>query len=158
MEGQDNVDNPDAAEIKPDADGKHPETVPWNKYVGIKESLGGKLEKAQEQVKDLEEKLRNAPNAEEFGKIKGELDTTKAKLTEVETELGKSKEKTVSELRETLKGKGVPAEKVDKMSEIELRAANDVLGDRKPAPDLGSGGGSGELKGSHQELAKRAYS
>jgi len=32
-----------------------------------------------------------------------------------------------------------------------------VLGDKRPSPDLGSGGGSGELKGSPMELARQAY-
>lgn len=158
MEGQDNEGkNPDAEEIKPDADGKHPETVPWNRYVGIKESLGKKLTTSEEKVKDLEEKLQNAPNAEEHEKLKKELEETKSKLTTTADELNKSKEKSVSELREALKSKGVPAEKVDKMSEAELRAVNDVIGSKKPAPDLGSGGGSGKLEGSPRELARRAY-
>ena len=158
MEGKEGVDvAPDAEEIKPDAEGKHPETVPWNRYVGIKESFGKKLSVSEDKVKSLEEQLKNAPNAEEFTRIKSELDSTKTKLQTIEGELTKQKEKSVSELRATLKGKGISDEKVAKMSETEMQMVLEVLGDTKPLPDMGSGGGSGELRGSPQELAVRAY-
>lgn len=157
-EGEENVDtNPDAEEIKPDEQGKHPETVPWSKYVGIKESLGSKLDAEREKVKSLEEQLANAPNAEEFGKIKEELDTAKNQLQEKTTELTSYQQKTVTELKAELKKRGVSDEKVEKMSETEMRTVLGVLGDKKPSPDMGGGGGSGELKGSPSDLARQAY-
>lgn len=159
MEGKKEVDvEPIEGEVLPDKDGKHPETVPWEKYVGIKESLGKKLSLAKEQAKSLEEQLKNAPNVEEVKRIQSELEATKAKLTEVSTELSKTKEMSVSMLRESLIKRGVPADKASKMSETEMRTVLDVIGDTKPLPDLSTGGGSGELKGSPRELAVRAYS
>jgi len=148
----------DAEDIKPDASGKYPD-VPYSKYVGVKESLGKKLDAEKGKVANLEEQLKNAPNAEEHSRIKAELDATKAKLTEKETELTKIKEATASELRQTLLKRGVlPEERIKAMSEAEMKVALEVLGDKKPAPDMGSGGGSGELKGSPIELAAQAYS
>lgn len=159
VEGKESVvASPDAEEIVPDATGKHPEVVPWNKYVGIKESLGKKLDTERTKATSLEEQLKKAPNAEEYTKIKAELDTTKAKLTEKEGELTKVKEATVSEMRTSLITKGIPEEKVKVMSEAEMKGALSVIGDRKPLPDLGSGGGSGKLEGSPMELARQAYS
>ena len=147
----------DMEEIKPDEKGGHPETVPWSKYVGIKESLGGKVKAAEEKVKSLEEQLGKAPNAEEHDRIKQELEDTKGKLTETSSELTKVKEQTASEMRDALTKRGVSKEKIDKMSEQDMRVALDVLGDKKPSPDFGGGGGSGELKGSPRELARQAY-
>ena len=144
-------------EVKPDASGKYPETIPWSKYVGIKESLGKKLTSSEEKVKNLEEQLKKAPNADEFNQIKGELESTKTKLTEKEGELTKTKEATVTELRKNLIAKGLTEERVKTMSEAELKVALEVLGDKKPLPDLGGGGGSGVLQGSPMELAKQAY-
>jgi hypothetical protein len=150
--------NLDAEEVKPDAQGKYPETVPWGKYVGIKESLGNKLTAEREKVKGLEEQLKKAPNAEEFNRVKGELDTVKGQLTQTTTELTNLKEKSVLELKAELKKRNISDEEVAKMSEAEMRTVIRVLGDIKPAPDLGSGGGSGELRGSPLELATQAYS
>jgi len=158
VEGKESVvASPDAEEIVPDAAGKHPEVVPWNKYVGIKESLGKKLDSERTKAISLEEQLKKAPNAEEFTRITAELASTKTKLTEKEGELTKVKEATVSEMRTSLITKGVPEEKVKAMSEAEMKGALSVIGDRRPHPDLGSGGGSGKLEGSPRELARQAY-
>ena len=143
--------------LEKDEKGQYPKVVPWSKYVGIKESLGGKLQAAEDKVKSLEEQLKNAPNAEEFNRIKTELDETKGKLQTASDELKGIKEKSVSELKVALSGKGLSAERIEKMSEAEMRTVLEVLGDKKPAPDLGSGGGSGELKGSPMDLARRGY-
>ena len=158
-EGKQDVEAADAEEVKPDpATGKLPEMIPSKQYIATKESLGRKLDAEKERAKSLEEQLKNAPNVEEFNRIKEELESTKTKLTEKEGELTKVKEATVSEMRGNLKKRGVSEEKVNKMTEAELRVALDVLGDAKPAPDLGGGGGTGELKGSPMELAAQAYS
>ena len=47
-------------DIKPDKDGKYPEVVPWNQYVGIKESLGKKLDSERARATSLEEQLKKA--------------------------------------------------------------------------------------------------
>jgi len=152
-EGKDDVE-----EIQPDKDGKYPETVPWSKYVGIKESLGGKLTTERGKVTNLEEQLKNAPNPEEFNKIKEELEKEKTKNQESSEELNKIKEKSASELRDSLKAKGVPEEEIKAMSETEMRVALKYIGDRKPLPDLGGGGGGGNLQGrSPMDLARTAY-
>jgi hypothetical protein len=160
MSGEDSKDvgKPEAEDVKPGADGKYPDTVPWGQYVGIKESLGKKLTASEDKVKGLEEQLKKAPNAEEFNRIKGELESTKTELTSKLKELTDIKEKSVLELKAELKKRNISDEEVAKMSEAEMRTVIRVLGDIKPAPDLGSGGGSGELKGSPLELATQAYS
>jgi len=155
----DGGDNPDAEEIKPGADGKHPETVPWNKYVGIKESLGGKLKTEGDKAKSLEEQLKNAPNKEEHDKTVKELDEAKSELQKVKDELNQGKEKTANELREALKeSKAFTEEELGKMSEAELRAAVKAAGGKpKSLPDLGGGGGGGVPTGSPMKLARDAY-
>jgi hypothetical protein len=150
-------------EIRPDKDGKYPETVPWSKYVGIKESLGKKLDSERAKATSLEEQLKKAVNPEELSKVKAELDSTKAKLTEKETELNTNKENSLTEKRNILVKNGVPEEKAKTMSEKEIDGAMVILQLNKgvkPAPDLGGGGGShGSLEGlSPMELALRAYS
>jgi len=152
---------PDAegkVQIPADKDGKYPEVVPWHQYVGIKESLGGKLDAEKAKVSSLEEKLKNVVDPEELKKVKEELDTTKTKLTETETELSTTKEKTLTEKRDTLTKRGIPEDKVKDMSEKELDAAFVVLQHSKPSPDLGGGGGSGaSLEGKPMDLARQAY-
>jgi len=135
-EGKDDVE-----EIQPDKEGKYPETVSWKQYVGIKESLGNKLSKANEKVTSLEEQLKKAPNTDEFNRISEELKTTKDKLQTTSTELETIKNKSVSEKRETLTKRGIPEDKVKSMSEIELNAAMVVLENIKPGADMGGGGG-----------------
>lgn len=153
-EGKEN----DVEEIQPDKDGKYPETVPWQKYVGIKESLGKKLDAERDKVKSLEESIKNATSEEEVKKLRDELETTKGKLQEKETELTNLQTKTLSEKREVLTKRGLPEDKVNTMSDKELDAAIMALGHSKPASDLsGGGGGSGELTGSPMDLAQRAY-
>jgi hypothetical protein len=163
-EGKDNEEitpiEPDgegSVKLEKDSEGKYPKVVPWSKYVGIKESLGGKLQAAEEKVKSLEEQLKNAPNAEEFGRIKQELGDAKSQLETKTTELTSLQEKTATELKAELKKRGVSDEDVAEMSEAEMRRTIKVLGSKKPSPDLGGGGGSGELKGSPMELARQGY-
>lgn len=149
---------PDAeGKIKPDKDGKYPEVVPWSKYVGIKESLGKKLDTAKEQVTSLEEKLKTATNPEEFKKVSDELEETKKKLTDSDEELKNTKEKTLTEKRSILVKRNIPEEKVKDMSVEELNAALVVLEHSKPGADMGSGSGAGALEGSPMELARKAY-
>lgn len=156
IEGQTHVED---TEIKPDAAGKYPDTVPWNKYVSTKETISRKLDAERIKVTGLEEKLKNAVNPEEFTKNKKELDDTKANLQKVSDELKGIKEKSASEKREILTKRGVPEDKVKGMSEDALNAAVIVLAHAsKPGPDLGGGGGGApQLKGSPIELARQAY-
>lgn len=147
----------DVEEIQPDKDGKYPETVSWSKYVGIKESLGKKLDTAKEQVTSLEERLKTAVSTDEHGKIKQELEETKTKLQQTSDELNTTKEQTLTEKRATLTKRGIPEDKVKDMSVKELDAALVVLEHSKPSPDLGGGGGASPLVGSPMELAQRAY-
>jgi len=154
----------DVEEIQPDKDGKYPETVPWSKYVGIKESLGKKVdaekhntETERQKVTSLEEKLKGATSAEEFTKTKTELDETKGKLQTTEEELTNIKNQSLTEKRGTLTKRGIPEEKVKDMSGKELDAAIMALGHSKPGADLGGGGGSGDLRGSPMDLAVKAY-
>lgn len=149
----------DGVEDLTDGKGGHPESVPWEKYVGAKETIGSKLKASEEKVTSLEEKLKNAPNAEEHTKIKEELETTKTKLQDKEGEITKAKEVSVSEMRETLKKSGVPEDKLEGASEAELKRLIDVLGSKpKSLPDMGGGGGGGGVPtGSPMQLARSAY-
>ncbi len=127
---------------------KHPETVPWSQYVGIKESLGGKLDAEKTKVTSLEEKLNSAASTEELERVRGELKESKDKLQITEEELKTNKEMSLAEKRSTLTNRGIPEEKVKDMSNEALTAAIVVLEHSKPSPDLGGGGGSGSLEGS----------
>lgn len=136
---------PDAeGKLPADKEGKYPEVVPWSKYVGIKESLGNKLETERQKVTSLEEKLKSAVSTEEHTKIKEELDSTKTKLQETSDVLKTTQEKTLTEKRDILVKRGVPEEKVKELSEKELDSVGVVLETLKPKADLGGGGG-GEL-------------
>ena len=148
----------DVDEIQPDADGKYPDSVPWDKYVGVKESLGKKLDSERERAKSLEEQLTKAISPEDHQKLQTQLDEANTSLQKVTEELEGVKGKSISEKRDFLIKKGISEEEVKEMSEEALGAAVKVLEGYKPKPDLGDGGGSGELKGSPMELAKTAYS
>jgi len=149
----------DVVEIQPDKEtGKYPEHVSWNQYVGIKESLGKKLDTERAKVTSLEEKAKIAVNPEELERVKTELAESKAAHEKTTTELNEFKESTLTEKRNALTKRGVPEEKVKEMSGKELDAAFVVLEYSKPGPDMGGGGGSGAaLTGSPQELARQAY-
>ena len=141
------------------AEGKsHPDSVPWNEYVGIKESLGKKLDAATQKVQSLEEQIKGAISPDEFSKTKGELEKVKADHQKVSDELKSIKDKSVSEKRDYLRSKGVSEEDLKVMSEEALGATAKVLEHYKPKPDMGGGGGSIGLKGSPLELAREAYS
>jgi len=155
MEDQDVVGTED---IKPDAQGKFPETVPWDKYVGIKESLGKKLDSANEKVKGLEEQLSKAVKQEDFDKIKGELDDVKTKYQTTQDELKGVKDKSVEDKRAYLKSKGMAEEDYAEAGEEVLNAMIKVLDGYKPKPAFGTGGGTGAPQGSPMELARQAYS
>lgn len=133
----------DVGEPKADADGKYPETVSWKQYVGIKESLGGKLDKATQKVTSLEEQIAKAPNLEEHSKLKTELEEAKTKLTTTETELTTSKEASLAEKRTALISKGIPEDKAKEFSGKEIDAMLGVLGEKTvPKPDMGGGQGT----------------
>ena len=135
------VGTPNAEEVKPDAEGKFPETVPWNRYVGIKESLGRKIEAEKTKVQGLEEQLKTTVTAEEHKKVSEELTGTKKMLDDKTTELTTKVEATLSEKRATLVKRGVSEETAKGWSEKEIDAALTVE-PPKPKPDLGGGGGS----------------
>jgi len=142
-----------------DKDGKHPDTITWGQYVGVKESLGKKLDTEKAKVTSLEEQLKAAVKPEDHKKIVDELTQVKADHQKTADELKAIKESSASEKRNILKQKGVPEDEIKKMSEVELNAAVTAVGFVKPKLDLGAGGGgSGEMKGSPMELARQAYS
>lgn len=145
-------------DVKPDKDGKYPETVPWNRYVGIKESLGKKLDSEKAKVQSLEEQAKKAVAPDEHTRIKTELDNTKTKLQETSDELKTVKDKTLTEKRDILIKKGVAEDKVKEMSVKECDTVLGVLGVFKPKADLGSGSGDTKLTGSPMSLARDAYS
>lgn len=160
VEDENVVDDKDLLNEK----GEHPESVPWSRYVGIKEMLGNREEKfskaetgLKEQITGLEEKLKTTTSPEELTKVKEELETTKTKLTETSEELNTTKEKTLTEKRGILTKRGIPEDTIKDMSVKELDAALVAAEHIKPGADLGGGGGSGALVGSPQELAQRAY-
>ena len=147
---------PVVEEIQPNADGKYPETIPYSKYVGIKEAWG----KSKEKVANLEEKLHKAVNAEEVDKIKQELVDTKADRDKIKSELDGTKLKSATEKRELLVKRGLSEEKVKDLSDEALTQLVDAIGDIvvKPKPDMSGGGGGGSpLTGSPSQLARQAY-
>ena len=138
---------------------KHPETVPWNQYVGIKQSLGKKLDTATQKVGTLEEQLKGTIGKEEHDKIKTELETAKASQKTADDALAASKSASLTEKRDVLTKKGVPEDKVKDMSVEQLDGLLGVIANLKPGADMGGGGGGGggEIKGSPMELARQAY-
>ena len=159
-EGNDDVGKiaPDAeGKIPADKEGKFPEVVPWSQYVGIKESLGKKVEAEKLKVTSLEEASKLAISAGDHQYVLSLLAAVAAEHQGTADELKGIKDKSVSEMRETLKGKGVPEAELATLSEKELGVLVTAIGGFKPKADLGGGGGSGELKGSPMELARLAY-
>ena len=128
-------------QIQPDEHGKYPESVPWNQYVGIKESLGKKLDTERQKVTSLEEKLKGATSTEEVEKLKQQLTELEKKAEAATQELTTFKEQSLSERRAVLIKRGIPEEKTKEMSGKELDAAFAVLEHIKPNPDMGGGGG-----------------
>lgn len=161
-EGKDDVEKiqPDAeGKIKPDKEGKYPEVVPYHKYIGIKEKFTRVEGELKGQVTSLEERLKTAISADEFDKVKKELEEAKGKLQTTEDELKTTKESTLAEKRATIIKSGIPEEKVKDMSIQELNAALVVLEHHKPGADMGGGGGGAAVpQGSPMELARQGYS
>ena len=124
-------------------DGKHPETVSWTQYVGIKEKLGKEKTALETKVSTLEEQAKTTVSAEAHEKVTTELAGTKTLLTEKTTELTAKVEATISEKRAALIKKGVSEETAKGWSEKEIDAALTVE-IPKPKPDLGGGGSGGE--------------
>ena len=141
-----------------DAGDKHPETVAWNQYVGIKESLGKKLGTATQKVGALEEQLKGAISKEEHERVKVELETAKTAQATADAALAASKSASLTEKRDVLVKKGVPEDKVKDMSVEQLDSLLGVIASYKPKADLGGGGGgTGIPVGSPMELARQAY-
>lgn len=137
-EGQQKVETPPEPVV--DDKGKHPETVSWTQYVGIKEKLGKQVETVTQKVTDLEERLKTTVTTEEHKKVSEELTGTKKMLEEKTTELNTKVEATISEKRAALVKRGVSEEKAKELSEKEIDAVLTVE-IPKPKPDLGGGGG-----------------
>ena len=153
--GEENKVVDDAELIK---EGKHPDSVSWGQYVGVKESLGKKLDTATQKVGTLEEQLKVTITKEEHDKVKGELELAKTATQKATDDLNTSKTATLTEKRATLITKGIPEEKVKDMSVEQLDGILGVIETFKPKADLSSGGGGGaSLKGSPLELARQAY-
>ena len=141
VEGQQKVETPVVEPVE--KDGKHPESVSWTQYVGIKEKLGKQVEAGTKKVTDLEERLKTTVTAEEHKKVSEELTGTKKMLEDKTTELSTKVEATLSEKRAALVKRGVSEETAKGWSEKEIDAALTVE-IPKPKPDLGGGGGGGE--------------
>ena len=152
--GEDKLDE----EIKPDKEGKFPETVSWSQYVKTKETIGNKLDKATEKIAGLEEQLKRAVNPEEFTKTKEELDRIKSDHQQVVNELKTIKDKSVGEKKEFLKSRGIPEEELADATEKDLDILAKAMGNIKPKADLGGGGGSGELPKDPMALFRMAKS
>ena len=136
----------------------HPDTVPWTQYVGLKETARKAEESLKNEVETLKGQLKTAVTPEQHEKLQGELTEAQKKLTEASDELKTVKDKSLSEKRDILTKKGMSKEEVEKMSEEAVNGAVVAIQSVKPAPDLGTGGGSGsELKGSPLALATKGY-
>ena len=149
-EGQPKVDEP-----KADAEGKHPESVSWTQYVGVKEKLGKQVEVGNKQVTDLKEQLKNTVTAEEHKKVSEELTGTKKMLEDKTIELNTKVEATISEKRAALVKRGVSEEKAKGLSEKEIDAVLTVE-ISKPKADMGGGGG-GEAPPKGIDKVKRGF-
>ncbi len=139
--------------VQADKDGKFPETVPWQKYVGIKEAWG----KTKEKVATLEGQLKQAVNPEEHVKLKKELDELKQTHLKTSEELAGIKTKSVSEKKEFLKSKGVKEEELTGATEKELDILTKVLGNIKPKPDMSGGGGGSDVAKSTRDRIRGGF-
>ncbi len=148
-------DKPDE-EIKPDKEGKFPESVSWEQHVRAKETISNKLNKATQKIASLEEQLGKTTSAEEFSKVQQELEETKTQLQQTSDELKSNKDKSLTEKRDYLVAKGIPKEQATEMSEEALIATAKALESYKPKPDLGGGGGGGSLPNDPMELFRMA--
>lgn len=132
---------------------KHPETVPWDKYVGIKEKFTRVEGELNAKITGLEEQIKKAVSTEEHDRIKTELEDTKIKLQTASDELKTTKEATLSEKRATLVSKGgISEDDAKAMSEGEINGAIKVLASYKPKPDLGGGGGGESPTGAKSKI------
>lgn len=154
----------DPEEVQVGADGKHPETVSWTQYVGLKEKLGKKERVWSEteagykqKVSSLEEQIKTAPSKEAHEALVNELKSLKDSHKVVSDELNTYKNQKLSEKRETLKSKGgFTDEEIAKMSEAEMNVALRVLDKTKPKSDPGGGGGAPVSK-SPREAIKSGF-
>jgi hypothetical protein len=131
----------------------HPETVPWDQYVGAKKTISTKVDK-------LVEQLKNTVSKEEHDKVQAALTAAQGELTKAQADLKVFQESSMTEKKKILEDKGVPKEKLDGLTEAELTKINGILADvklKKPGADLGNGGGGVVLSGSPRELAVQAY-
>ena len=125
---------------------KHPETVSWDKYVGTKQSLGNKLDKATEKVTALEEQLKDTISADEHAKVKQELEEANESLKTTKGELETKNNQTMTEKLDALVKKGFDKEKAANLSEKEIDLVSEALDGKPviPKPDLGGGSGGSD--------------
>ena len=139
--------------VQPDKEGKLPEVISWQKYVGIKEAWG----KTKEKVATLEEQLKQAVNPEEHGKLKKELDELKQTHQKTSEELTGLKNKSVLEKKEFLKSRGIKDEILADATEKELDILAKAVGDIKPKPDMSGGGGGSDVPKSTRERIRAGF-
>ena len=109
-------------------------------------------------VTDLETKLGTSITPESHKTVQDELAKIKDEHKKVSEELTGLKTKTLEENKTVLKSKGFSDDDLKDLSGTELTKLAKVAGKiRLPAADMGSGGGSGQLKGSPLELAQQSY-
>ena len=122
---------------------KPPESVPWTKYVGIKEKFTRVEGELKTKISGLEEQAKNVVSTEDHKKVTEELAEAKKKLTDAEAVVKEAAEKTSAEKKETLVKRGVPEDKVKDLSDKELDNLDLVLSAvGKPKPDTGGGASS----------------
>jgi len=144
-------------EIKEGDSKKHPDSVPYHEYIGIKEKFNKTEDKYKEQVQSLEEKLKGSPSADELKRVTDELEALKSTHQTTLEELNKRVDASLAEKRTALK-KILPDAKVETMSEQAITDVLQALGSYKaPLPDMGAGGGGGLPTGSPMEMARMAY-
>lgn len=110
----------------------------------------------------LEAQLKDTVKAEEHQKVVAELTTIKAdieaKTKAVDEAARLEKEAAVTAKRAALVKLGLPADKINVMTEAELTAAELAWVTKKPGADLGGGSGGSSLNGiSIFDLGKLAY-
>lgn len=126
---------------------KHPETVPYEKYVGIKEKFNRVEKELKGQVSSLEEQLKSTVSTEEHTKIKGDLEKLSGELTSI-------KDASLTEKKSLLVKKNVPEETIKDMTVEQIDTVLKVLGASSPKPDMGMGGGNTDILSTQEKLGQ----
>jgi hypothetical protein len=139
---------------------KHPETVSWSQYVGVKEKLGKEKSDLQTKITSLEEQVKSSVSPDKLVELQKAYDELKGKHDELDSKLTKETAERISTKRETLKTKGIPEEQWKDADESQLDLMLKTISAFKPKADMGSGGGnvgSGAVSKNPQADAVRAY-